>query len=78
MDSKGNFYADGEAAERLAEQLGEKVKPLAAAPKTAVQITETAAGFLTRMNRRQRRAFWSERRRGAEEDAALTVAQGRR
>ena len=77
MDSKGNFYADGEAAERLAEQLGEKVKPLSAAPKTAVQISELAAGFLTKMNRKQRRAFWSERRRGAGESAALTVAHGR-
>jgi hypothetical protein len=78
MDDSGRMYASKEHRERLREMLGESVdvEPIEGAPDSALAIEdEWIAKRLANMPRRARRAFMSERRRGATESAALASAE---
>lgn len=78
MDDSGRMYASEGHQERLRRMLGESidVEPIESAPESALAIEEEwIAKRLATMPRRARRAFMSERRRGASEPDALASAE---
>lgn len=83
MDSSGNMYGNPEAKAAILKILGEKtaaaaeqLKPIEQKPDDAIEIkSEMIAAQLATMNRRQRLAFFSERRHGVEEDDAIEIAR---
>jgi len=80
MDTSGNFYGSPEAQEEIGKILGklgaEKMRPIEEMPAGSISIeSEAVAKALAGMNRRQRRAFVAERRRGASEETAIGRAE---
>lgn len=82
MDSSGRMYMPPEYESELAKMFEKKAEQLrdeitfGAAPEDALPIDdETVAKELAGMNRTARRVYFSERRRGATEQAALASAR---
>ena len=76
MDSNGNLYANKAALEAMDEQFREHFKPAAQQPSDALPIEDGyIASRLALCNRRARKVFFSERRRGASEAEALAAAE---
>jgi len=77
MDSKGHLYANKAALEAMEERLREAFTPTEAMPADAIEVANPkVAETLAKMNRKARRVYFSERRRGASEDEALAAAEG--
>lgn len=78
MNGNGDLYATKSLRDALDEKLREAVQPMPveglAAPD-GMEVSEGALKMLAGMNRRARRAFYAERKRGVEEGEALSVAQ---
>lgn len=82
MDSSGRMYMPPEYEAELVKMFKDKVEALTeevsfgAVPEDALPIEdETIAKELAGMNRTARRAYFSERRRGAAEADALEAAR---
>lgn len=79
MDSDGNMYASKEFAEMVEREFGKVPDPMRAideAPDDAIEIVDgEVAAQLATMNRHSRRVYFSERRRGRSEQAALEAAR---
>lgn len=75
MDSNGNLYATkklrDEMDAKLREMVGESEEP----PADSVPVEQVHLAELAAMNRRGRLVFYSERRRGASVEDAMSAAR---
>lgn len=77
MDSNGNMYANKAALEVMDEQLREHFTPAEEMPADTLAISSPkVAAALSKLNRRARRVYFAEVKRGASEDEALGAAEG--
>lgn len=80
MDSNGNMYLDEAARKALEEAFGDDAaagfSPTPALQTELLGIESTKVAYeLSRLNRRARLVYFSERKRGASEDEALGAAE---
>ena len=78
MDDQGKIYANEAARAELEAAMqdkDERVHPLVDKPANAIGLDRMTAQALAGMNRKQRMAFYSEKRRGASLDEAFEAAR---